>query len=121
MMKAVKHLNIRQEVLSKWKHFNDEQRQFDQWLNEKEQVLARMRSVDMKEVNEVIEQVRQLKVSQYATLWCWRWLMGLNAIVVYWTHIKLHTCYFVKLHTFHYVRVILIVKNTNPLDMPDAF
>ena len=53
---------VAQEVLSKWKHFNDEQRQFDQWLNEKEQVLARMRLVDMKDVNEVIEQVRQLKV-----------------------------------------------------------
>ena len=58
----VRQLLFAQEVLSKWKHFNDEQRQFDQWLNEKEQVLARMRLVDMKDVNEVIEQVRQLKV-----------------------------------------------------------
>lgn len=55
---------ILQEVLSKWKHFSGEQRQFNQWLEEKEHVLAQMCSVDMRDVNEVIEQVRQLKVSR---------------------------------------------------------
>ena len=54
---------VLQEVLTKWRHFLAEQKQFDSWLKEKESVLCRMRKDNMSDVNEVIEQVRQLKVS----------------------------------------------------------
>lgn len=43
-------------------HFDEEMHQFNAWLKEKEDVLARMRLTDLNDVNEVIEQVRQLKV-----------------------------------------------------------
>ena len=51
-----------QQMLTRWQHFNDEQKQFSEWLSEKEEVLARMRLVDLSDISEVIEQVQQLKV-----------------------------------------------------------
>ena len=51
-----------QEVLKRWGHFRDEQLQFSDWLTEKEDVLAKMRLVDMTDPKLVIEQVRKLKV-----------------------------------------------------------
>jgi hypothetical protein len=49
-------------LLTRWQHLTDEQMAFDDWLQEKEQVLSRMQNADLSDVNEVIEQVRQLKV-----------------------------------------------------------
>lgn len=53
---------VMQEILTKSHHFNEETKQFSDWLAEKEEVLARMRLVDMSDINEVIQQVGQLKV-----------------------------------------------------------
>ena len=53
-----------QQVLTKWTHLNEENRLFSEWLAEKEEMLARMRLVDISDPNEVIDQVRKLKVRQ---------------------------------------------------------
>ncbi len=52
-----------QEVLTRWQHFTEEDKSFSGWLAEKEELLARMRLVDLSDSKLVIEQVRNLKVS----------------------------------------------------------
>lgn len=56
------HWLLLQEMLTRWQHYNDECRLFSDWLMEKESVLAAMRLVDISELKEVVDQVRQLKV-----------------------------------------------------------
>ena len=51
-----------QELHAKWQAYTSEQQQFADWLSQKEEVLARMRLVDMTDINEVVQQVGQLKV-----------------------------------------------------------
>ena len=53
-----------QEMQAKWQHYEEEQAVFSAWLAEKEKVLASMRLVDISDLKEVVDQVRQLKVSQ---------------------------------------------------------
>ncbi len=57
------HSALLQEVQNKWQHFQEEMSQFSDWLAQKEEVLARMRLADLSEMSEIIEQVRNLKVS----------------------------------------------------------
>ncbi|GFR63479.1 dystrophin [Elysia marginata] len=51
-----------QELLMRWQQFADEQAKFSDWLTEKEALLASMRSADLSTAEEVINQVRHLKV-----------------------------------------------------------
>ena len=52
-----------QEVFFKWQRFTDDQKQFSDWLADKEALLNRMRSADMSDANQVIDLVKKLKVS----------------------------------------------------------
>ena len=54
-----------QEVLVHWQKFSQEQVKFDDWLAEKENVLAQMRLQDVRNTEEAIERVKQLKVSGF--------------------------------------------------------
>jgi len=51
-----------QEILLKWQHFSEEQAMFSDWLAEKEAVLSRMRESDLADPDQVISQVKNLKV-----------------------------------------------------------
>ena len=51
-----------QEVLVHWQKFSQEQVKFDDWLAEKENVLAQMRLQDVTNTDEAVERVKQLKV-----------------------------------------------------------
>ncbi|XP_071801510.1 dystrophin-like isoform X3 [Asterias amurensis] len=50
-----------QEVSAHWQRFTEEQRQFSDWLSEKESVLAHMRLADIHTTKEAIERVKILK------------------------------------------------------------
>ena len=52
-----------QEVLLRWQQFADEQTKFSVWLAEKEGVLAHMGQADLTDPDQVIVQVKHLKVS----------------------------------------------------------
>jgi dystrophin len=52
-----------QGVLLRWQQFADEQTKFSVWLAEKESVLARMGQADLSDPDQVIVQVKHLKVS----------------------------------------------------------
>lgn len=52
-----------QELLMRWQQFSDEQAKFNDWLTEKEGILQQMKSADLNTVEQVISQVRYLKVS----------------------------------------------------------
>ena len=54
---------VLQEAMHRWQHFNQDVKQFSDWLSEKENMLARMRLTDLSDANQVIERVRMLKVS----------------------------------------------------------
>ena len=51
-----------QEVLLRWQQFADEQTKFSVWLAEKEAILANMGQADLSDPDQVIEQVKHLKV-----------------------------------------------------------
>ena len=53
---------ILQEVLLRWQQFNDEQTKFSVWLAEKESVLTCMGQADLSDPDQVIVQVKHLKV-----------------------------------------------------------
>ena len=46
----------------RWQQFSDEQDKFNQWLTEKETILFKMRSTTLDSAEEVITQVKYLKV-----------------------------------------------------------
>ncbi|XP_072021772.1 utrophin-like [Amphiura filiformis] len=50
-----------QEVLVHWQTFSQEQVKFDDWLAEKENVLAKMRLQDITNTDEAMERIKQLK------------------------------------------------------------
>lgn len=66
------HWVMLQEMLGRWQSYNDESRVFSDWLTEKENSLASMRLVDISDLKEVVDQVRQLKVwsSVHESLCC---------------------------------------------------
>lgn len=51
-----------QDVLEKWQIFSEEQAKFSDWLSEKESVLDKMRKSDLADPDNVISQVKELKV-----------------------------------------------------------
>ena len=52
-----------QEVLLRWQQFSDEQTKFSVWLAEKEGILTNMGQADLSDPDQVIVQVKHLKVS----------------------------------------------------------
>lgn len=53
---------VLQELLLKWQHFTDEQFKFFDWLAQKEAILGKMRLADLSDTEQVIGQVKELKV-----------------------------------------------------------
>ena len=53
---------VLQEVSSHWQRFVEEQRQFSDWLSDKESTLAHMRLADVHDAKGAIERVKILKV-----------------------------------------------------------
>lgn len=64
-----------QEVLLRWQQFSDEQTKFSVWLAEKEGILTNMGQADLSDPDQVIVQVKHLKVSAETSegvdLWSW--------------------------------------------------
>ena len=53
------------DVLGKVLLYTDEQREFNAWLSDKEEVLAEMRLVHLSDPETVLAQVKKLKVGDY--------------------------------------------------------
>lgn len=53
---------VLQEVLLRWQQFSDEQNKFQDWLTAKELVLEQMGHADLMDTDQVIMQVKHLKV-----------------------------------------------------------
>ncbi|KAK6187729.1 hypothetical protein SNE40_005688 [Patella caerulea] len=53
------------DILLKWQHFHDEQASFSDWLASKEAVLKGMKSADLSNSNQVVQQVRHLKMIEH--------------------------------------------------------
>ena len=58
------HWVLLQERLAKYQLYDDQLATFAAWLDDKDKILANMEALDAADINQVIEQVRQLKVSR---------------------------------------------------------
>jgi len=51
-----------QEALARWQGFNERLKEFTDWLMETEDTLAGMRTINVSDINQVVEHVQCLKV-----------------------------------------------------------
>ena len=58
-----------QELLMRWQQFSDEQDKFNLWLTQKEAILQRMQHSTLDTADEVITQVKYLKVRGHSVLY----------------------------------------------------